>query len=211
MSQLADNQQNDLHNIQAGEIEVDSIATNETPENIETPETPGQDDAKQKPIFTKDQQEHLNRLINDTIRRERERADERVEEAKKTQGMDEAERAEHERKKLEQERDEALARIKRFELGTTATSQLISEGLAADNETLEFVIRDTERETTEAVEQFSKLVKEQAKKLLNQQLSGKPPKKSTGTGSAITREQIAKVSDPVERHKLIQENPHLYT
>lgn len=179
---------------------------------LEPVEATEQTAPKEKTLFTDKQQEHLNSLISETIKRERERAEKLVDEAKKLQQMDATEKAEFERKKLEQERDDAIQQVQRFQLGATATSHLISEGLTADNTTLEFVIRNSEAETVAAVGAFAKQVRDQAQKLLAKQLSGTPPKTTPKPGATtLTREDINKVSDPVERQRLIADNPHLYT
>lgn len=219
MSQLADKQQNDQTGesepgrIRTGEIELETVATPETPEAAETDTPQEEQQQKSKPIFNPEQQEHLNRIISETIRRERESAEKIREEEKRLQAMTEQEKIDHALKVAQAERDEARAEVQRFRLATTASSHLIAEGLGADQEILEFVIRDSEDGTVQAVKELAKLVKKEAQRLLSQQLTGKPPKAtpSTPTGKTVTKEEIAKVTDPVERQRLIVENIHLYT
>ncbi len=162
-----------------------------------------------KVTFDEAQQARIEEIIGERLQRAREEHETELEEAKKLQQMNAEEKANYEKQKLERERDEALKKVARMELSQEAAIMLQVQGIEATKEVLSLVVRDTAQETSDSVNEFSRIVKASAEKLVKEQLAGKPPVAGK-PAQKMTREEIAKISDPVKRLQATRENLDLF-
>ena len=134
----------------------------------------------------------------------------KMDEAEKLREMNEAQKAEFERKKQEAYIAELEAKINRNGLEHEASKMLSEGGIAVNDKILGIVVKDTAESTQEAVESFVVLVNELADKKISEKLKGKTPKKMEDTSAGeITKEQFNKMGYQ-SRNELLQNNPELY-
>lgn len=133
----------------------------------------------------------------------------KVDEAKKLAEMTAQEKIEHERDKLQKELDEYKRASTLAEMSKTARSILKEEGVSIEDDILELLVKDDAEGTQKAVKSFSSMFKSAVENEVNERLKSTTPKRGT-TGTTMTKEQINAIKDPVERQRLIGENPHLY-
>jgi len=143
----------------------------------------------EKVSFSPEQQEYVNRLINQTIAKERSkwekdfetRLNEAKTEAEKLAKMNAEQKAEYERQK----REEALAKreqeITRRELRATALETLAEKGLPKQ---LADILDYTDAESTnKSIESVEKVFREAVEAAVNERLKGGAPKGGTGGGN----------------------------
>ena len=88
---------------------------------------------------------------------------------------------------------------------------MLSEAsIAADEETLDFVVKETAEGTKEAVTKFISLVDKTAEIKMKQALTGKSPQVNLTPGKQLTKKEIMEIKNPAERQKAIKENIHLF-
>ncbi|GGP07291.1 DUF4355 domain-containing protein [Oceanobacillus neutriphilus] len=171
-------------------------------------EPPEDDPNKNKePTFT---QKQVDKMIKDRLAREKKDKEDAVAEAEKLAKMNAEQKREYEFEKLQRENEELKAAQNKYELGKEATKMLAESSITATDEILDFVVREDAEKTGEAVKAFSELVDKIADERMTEKLKGKPPKKQTGQVGTMSKEEIMKVQDTSKRHKLIQENMHLF-
>lgn len=167
------------------------------------------DDKDKKPekTFT---QEEVNKLVQERVKRLERDKEAAVKEAEKLAKMSADQKKEYEFEKQQRENEELKARINRYELGKEATSILAESGIIADDEILDFVVKEDAEKTNEAVKAFTNLVDRVADDIMKEKLRGKAPKKQIGKQPSMTKEEILKIQDGAERIRAIQANSHLF-
>ena len=133
----------------------------------------------------------------------------KVEEAHKLSQMNEKEKADHERKQMEDE----LARYKAMEthnaMMTEARNMLKADNLTISDDILNVLVTDNAETTKAAVQAFSAAFQTAVNEAVKAQLaSGEPKRGATATG--MTKEQIMAEKDANKRLKLIEDNMHLF-
>lgn len=135
--------------------------------------------------------------------------DDNLSEAEKLAKMTKAEQIEYKNKKLEKEL-EALKREKEAsELAAEARKTLAGEKITIPDELLANLIGKDAAQTKVNVESFSKMYKAAVQDGVKEALKGEPPKGGSG-GTPVTKEQIFKIEDPIERQRMIAENIGLF-
>jgi len=142
-----------------------------------------------KVTFTSEQQEYINKLIGQTIAKERSRwekefqtkLDEAKTEAEKLAKMTAEQKAEYERRKREEELAKREREITRRELRATALETLAEKGLPKQlAEILDYTDAESTNKSIEAVE---KVFREAVEQAVNERLKGGgAPKGGTGGG-----------------------------
>ncbi|MBU5594910.1 DUF4355 domain-containing protein [Amphibacillus sp. MSJ-3] len=182
-----------------------------------------EDDPKDKPEDTESEekeekgeetvtltQAQLDKMLADREKRALKDKEKAVQEAEKLAKMNTEQKREYELEKLKRENEELKASQNRFELGKTATAILAESGIVANDEILDFVVREDAEKTNDAVKAFTDLVNKVSDGKMKEKLKGKPPKKQTGRVGAMSKEDILNIRDGAERIKAIQENSHLF-
>ncbi|TVV24742.1 DUF4355 domain-containing protein [Weissella cibaria] len=169
--------------------------------------TPGAADGGQGSVeFSEEQQARIDVMIAERVSRANKSAEAKAaqdladarakweadqEEAAKIAQMSEQQRKEHDAEKASEElvaarkrADELQAELTRTQMVSEASKMLADKGLVADEDTLEFVVRDTADETTAAVAAFTKLIDEKVEAKRQESLRGKTPNNPGTTGAS---------------------------
>lgn len=128
----------------------------------------------------------------------------KVEEANRLAQMNDKEKADHERKQMEDELAMLKAEKAHNTMMTTARNMLKADGLTIPDEIVSVLVTDTAEGTSEAVKAFSGLFQKAVDEAVKDKLAGSEPKK--GASSALTKEQIMAIKDDRERLKAIKDN-----
>ena len=133
----------------------------------------------------------------------------KVEEAHKLSQMNEKEKADNERKQMEDE----LARYKAMEthnaMMTEARNMLKADNLTISDDILNVLVTDNAETTKAAVQAFSAAFQTAVNEAVKTQLAGSEPKRGA-TATGMTKEQIMAEKDTNKRLKLIEDNMHLF-
>ncbi|NEZ88968.1 DUF4355 domain-containing protein [Weissella paramesenteroides] len=153
--------------------------------------------------FTDEQQAHVNAMIADRLSRAdkaneskmqkaladaRARWDEEQKEAADIASMSDKQRQEHEQEKANEaltqaqaEADKLRAELNHTNMVNEASKILADKGFTADEETLNFVVRDTAEDTAQAVTVFAKLVDDKVEAKRQEALHGQTPNNASAS------------------------------
>lgn len=186
-------------------------------ENVETNEEEKvdkvdnqQEETKQEEVktFTQDEiDEMVKSNVDRAVAKALHKADEQRKEAEKLAAMNAKEKAEYEMNKKAQDLEERERNIQLRELTAEAKDMLIEKGLSSDlSSILDYKDAESVKESINIIEAA---INKEAEKQVIERLKGRTPK-TKNINSAITKEEIEKIEDGVERRRLIQENIHLF-
>lgn len=168
----------------------------------------GPDDGQQQKSEKKYTDDDLDKIIGKKFAEWKTKQDKAVDEAKKLATMTEQEKAEHERDQYKKQLDELLKKENRNEMGKVARKILTADGINLSDDLLGMIITDEADSTKSNVKQFSKMYKEAVAEGVKDALKGKTP--GTGASGNVTKEQIMKIKDRVERQRMIAEHMDLF-
>ena len=151
----------------------------------------------------------MEKIIKERVAREKKATEKAVAEAEKLAKMNADEKREHERQKLEEELAEYKRKDQYYSLSREATNMLHEHGIAADDELLGMIVKDTAEDTQTAVNSFVKLLNAKVEDGVKKALSGNSPRVNTGT-NAMSKKQILSIKDRAERQRAIKENIQLF-
>lgn len=154
--------------------------------------------------------EDVDKLIGRKFAEWEKKKQKEVDEAKKLAEMNAAEKAEYERDKLQKELDELKKKDSLSEMTKTARKMLSDEGVSVSDDLLNMIVSTDAEETKKAVDAFAKAFNEAVESAVKDKLKGNPPRKGTGGGKAMTKEQIMAIRDPESRQKAMLENRELF-
>lgn len=172
-------------------------------EEVDTQETAEQ----QEEMIPKSQME---KIIKDRVAREKKATEKAVEEAKRLAKMNEDEKQQYELEQLQKELEEYKRKDSFYGLSKEASKMLSEHDIQADDDLLQFVVKDTAEDTQTAVNSFVSLINKKVEEGVKKTLSGNPPRANVSGSNALTKEKIMQEKDASKRIKLIQENPHLF-
>lgn len=186
-------------------------------ENVETNEEEKvdkvdnqQEETKQEEVktFTQDEiDEIVKSNVDRAVAKALHKADEQRKEAEKLAAMNAKEKAEYEMNKKRQDLEKRERDIQLRELTAEAKDMLIEKGLSSDLASI-LDYKDAES-VKESINIIEAAINKEAEKQVIERLKGRTPK-TKNINSAITKEEIEKIEDGVERRRLIQENIHLF-
>lgn len=180
----------------------------EITEEVEDVEvTPIVEETEEESTFT---QAQVDQMIKDRVARAEKDKQKAIDEAEKLAKMNADEKQKYEFEKLQQENEELRNEKNKYSLGREATKMLAENGITADDDVLNFVVREDAEATKQAVLAFSTLIQSKVDDAVKDKLKGQSPKSNVGNSTALTRESINAMTDSVKRIKAIQENPHLF-
>lgn len=132
-----------------------------------------------------------------------------VDEAKKLERMNAQQKAEYERDQLQAQLNELLAKDARATMLAESRRTLSEAGINASDDLIGALINSKDAEATKAaVDAFVVMYNDAVKKGIAEAMKGKTPK--TGGGATLTKADILKIADRVERQRLINENLELF-
>jgi hypothetical protein len=132
----------------------------------------------------------------------------KVEEANRLAQMNDKEKADHERKQMEDELASLKAEKAHHTMMSQARQMLKADGLTIPDEIVSVLVTDTAEGTSEAVKAFSGMFQKAVENAVREKLAGSEPKK--GTASAMSKEEILAIKDTHKRLKAIEENMELF-
>lgn len=189
--------------------EADTETTDQ--QELETTETEQQQEEEKKQETKKTfDEDQVEKIVKDRLARAEKDKQKAIQEAEKLAKMNADEKQKYEFEKLQRENEELKAAQNRYSLGREATKMLAASDIIADDETLEFVVRDDAEATKAAVTKFAALVEAKVDAAVKEKLKGTPPKKSNGNTGTMTKAEIMAIADDFDRRKKIAENPHLF-
>lgn len=150
----------------------------------------------------------LDKIINAKFADWQKKQQKAVDEAAKLAEMNAQQKAEYERDQLQGELNKLKKTNVLGEMGKTARKMLSDDGLTVSDDLVGMIIAEDAETTKTNVEQFSKLFKAAVQDAVKDALKGKTPE--TGGASSITKEEIMKVKDRVERQRLIADHIDLF-
>lgn len=152
----------------------------------------------------------VDKILNKKFAEWEKKKQKEVDEAKKLADMNAKEKAEYERDKLQKELDELKRKDSLSEMTKTARKMLSDEGVSVSDDVLSMIVSTDAEKTKAAVDAFSKAFKEAVDAAVKEKLKGNPPKKGTGGGATMTKEQILAIKDNEARQKAMLENRELF-
>lgn len=180
------------------------------PTETEPTETEQQQEEKKQESKKTFDEEQVEKIVKDRLARAEKDKEKAIQEAQKLAKMNADEKQKYELEKLQEENRQLKAEHNRYSLGKEATKMLAEAGIIADDETLDFVVREDAETTKSAVQNFSALIQSKVDAAVKEALKGTPPKKATADSGALTKASILEMKDSSARIKAIQDNPHLF-
>lgn len=153
-------------------------------------------------------QEEVNRIVQARIEREREKAEKEKSEAQKLAQMSATEKAEYRIQQLTEKLSELEQRNARSEMVQTARDMLKTEGIDVSDRLVGMIVT-SDAETTKAnVKDFSEIYRRDLDRAIKDALKGKTPR--TGGIKTLTKDEIMKIKDPLERKRTIAKHLDLF-
>ena len=179
-------------------------------EVVEQEEVDTQETTEQQPEEEMIPKSQMEKIIQDRVARANRQAEKQVEEAKRLAKMNEDEKEKYRLEQLEQELEEYKRKDAYYGLSKEASKMLSEHNIQADDDLLQFVVKDDAEGTQSAVNAFVSLVNAKVEEGVKKTLSGNPPRANVNGNITWTKEKIMQEKDSTKRVRLIQENPHLF-
>ena len=189
-------------------IMAEEIKETEVVEEVVQEEVDTQESTEQQPE-KKYTQEELEEIIKARVAREKKATEKAVEEAAKLAKMNEEEKREFEYEKLQEELAELKRKDAYYGLSREASKMLAEHDIQADDDLLQFVVKDDAEGTQTAVNAFVELVSAKIEQGVQKALSGRTPKAHVNANQVVTQEQFDKMGYS-ERVALKQKDENLY-
>ena len=168
-----------------------------------------QDAPQEEPKARTYTDEDVDAIVSKKLAKWREQQAQEVEEAKRLAQMDAAQKAEYERDKLQKELDELRREKQVREMTAEGRKQLRERGVDVPDVVVSALVRDDAEATKEAIDAFAEAFTASVEAEVKRRLAGEPPK--TGAPSKVTREDIMRIPDQLERQKAIREHQDLFS
>ena len=189
-------------------IMAEEIKETEVVEEVEQEEVDTQEATEQQPE-KKYTQEELEEIIKARVAREKKAAEKAVEEAAKLAKMNEEEKREFEYEKLQEELAELKRKDAYYGLSREASKMLAEHDIQANDDLLQFVVKDDAEGTQTAVNAFVELFNAKVEEGVKKALSGRAPRANVNANQVVTKEDFNKMGYS-ERVALKQKDENLY-
>lgn len=153
--------------------------------------------------------EDVNRIIDRKFAEWEKKQSKAKSEAEKLAGMNAEQKEKYENEQLKKQVEELLRKDALGKMATVARGMLGEKNISVSDDLIEMLISDDAEKTKSSVDSFINAFQSAVEKAVKDALKGNPPKK-TSEPASITKEQIMKVKDPLERQKLIAEHMDLF-
>src|SRR5699024_9751992 len=154
-------------------------------------------------------QEELEEIVKTRVAREKKAAEKAVEEASKLAKMNEEEKREFEYQKLQEELAELKRKDAYYGLSREASKMLAEHDIQANDDLLQFVVKDDAEGTQTAVNAFVELFKEKVEGGVKKTLSGRQTKANLNANQIVKKEQLEEMGYS-ERVALKQKDENVY-
>src|SRR5690625_4225222 len=187
---------------------AEEIKDAEVVEEVEQEQVDTQETTEQQPE-KKYTQEELEEIIKARVAREKKAAEKAVEEAAKLAKMNEEEKREFEYQKLQEELAELKRKDAYYGLSREASKMLAENDIQANDDLLQFVVKDDAEGTQTAVNAFVELFNAKVEEGVKKALSGRAPRANVNANQVVTKEDFNKMGYS-ERVALKQKDENLY-
>lgn len=153
--------------------------------------------------------EDVNRIIDRKFAEWEKKQSKAKSEAEKLAGMNAEQKEKYENEQLKKQVEELLRKDALGKMATVARGMLGEKNISVSDDLIEMLISDDAEKTKSSVDSFINAFQAAVEKAVKDALKGNPPKK-TSEPASITKEQIMKVEDQLERQKLIAEHMDLF-
>lgn len=172
-------------------------------------ETKKDEDVKKEQSEKKYTDEDVNQIINSKFKKWKMEQEKKISEAQKLAQMDEAEKAEYERKQLEEELQKLRSEKTKSEMISVSRKMLQENNVSVSDDLISSIITDDADKTKENINAFIENFNAAVEKEVNERLKSTPPKRMSNN-KTLSKKDIFDVKDPVERRKLIAANMELF-
>lgn len=153
--------------------------------------------------------EDVNKIIDRKFAEWEKKQSKAKSEAEKLAGMNAEQKEKYENEQLKKQVEELLRKDALGKMAAVARGMLGEKNISVSDDLIEMLISDDAEKTKSSVDSFINAFQSAVEKAVKDALKGNPPKK-TSEPASITKEQIMKVKDPLERQKLIAEHMDLF-
>lgn len=172
-------------------------------------ETKKDEDVKKEQSEKKYTDEDVNQIINSKFKKWKMEQEKKISEAQKLAQMDEAEKAEYERKQLEEELKKLRSEKTKSEMISVSRKMLQENNISISDDLISSIITEDADKTKENINAFIENFNAAVEKEVNERLKSTPPKRMSNN-KTLSKKDIFDIKDPVERRKLIAENMELF-
>jgi hypothetical protein len=172
-------------------------------------ETKKDEDVKKEQSEKKYTDEDVNQIINSKFKKWKLEQEKKISEAQKLAQMDEAEKAEYERKQLEEELRKLRSEKTKSEMISVSRKMLQENNVSVSDDLISSIITEDADKTKENINAFIENFNAAVEKEVNERLKSTPPKRMSNN-KTLSKKDIFEVKDPVERRKLIAANMELF-
>lgn len=172
-------------------------------------ETKKDEDVKKEQSEKKYTDEDVNQIINSKFKKWKMEQEKKISEAQKLAQMDEAEKAEYERKQLEEELQKLRSEKTKSEMISVSRKMLQENNVSVSDDLISSIITEDADKTKENINAFIESFNAAVEKEVNERLKSTPPKRMSNN-KTLSKKDIFDVKDPVERRKLIAANMELF-
>lgn len=172
-------------------------------------ETKKDEDVKKEQSEKKYTDEDVNQIINSKFKKWKMEQEKKISEAQKLAQMDEAEKAEYERKQLEEELKKLRSEKTKSEMISVSRKMLQENNVSVSDDLISSIITDDADKTKENINTFIENFNAAVEKEVNEMLKSTPPKRMSNN-KTLSKKDIFDIKDPVERRKLIAEHMELF-
>ena len=203
---------NETNNTESTETAETIETTNNQIENtdVETPDENNEEDTGAKKYTDDDVDEIVKKRLSRAQKKFEKEQQEKVDEAKKLAKMNADQKKDYQLDKIQQEAQEAKAKLAKYEMRDSASDMFNDQGITASREALDLVTTSEAESTQSNVGKMVKVIQSMREQITKELTKGSTPRVS-GNKSSITKEDIMKITDPIERQQKIQENMNLFT
>ncbi|MEI5991437.1 hypothetical protein A5881_002972 [Enterococcus termitis] len=173
------------------------------PTDPKEPDEPKKDGKKER-LFNR---QEMAKIVSEESKRAVQAA---LDEAERLKGMNDSQKLQYELDKATKELEEERKKNSFNKMSKEASKMLSEASISADDEILNFVVKDTAEDTQQAVNSFIGLIDKKAEEKTKAALSGTAPRVNLTPGKQMTKDEIMKITDPTKRQQAIKENIHLF-
>lgn len=153
--------------------------------------------------------EDVNRIIDRKFAEWEKKQNKEKSEADRLANMNAQQKEQYENEQLKKQVEELLRKDALGKMAAVARGMLGEKNISVSDDLIEMLISDDAEKTKSSVDSFINAFQSAVEKAVKDALKGNTPKK-TSEPASITKEQIMKVKDPLERQKLIAEHMDLF-
>lgn len=172
-------------------------------------ETKKDENVKKEQSEKKYTDEDVNQIINSKFKKWKLEQEKKISEAQKLAQMDEAEKAEYERKQLEEELQKLRSEKTKSEMISVSRKMLQENNISISDDLISSIITEDADKTKENIKAFIENFNSAVEKEVDERLKSTPPKRMSNN-KTLSKKDIFEVKDPVERRKLIAANMELF-